>query len=75
MEQQNCLVILLMIASLVFANPPQVMEENPEMKKLSHEIQEKVCSGQASDLQLNELSSCLEIIKSDIENVKILYYY
>lgn len=45
------------------------MRENPEFKRLSQEIQEKVCSGKTTEEQLNELKKCMDDVKDDIGEV------
>lgn len=48
------------------------MRENPEFKRLSQEIQEKVCSGKTTEEQLNELTKCMEDIKDEMGEVCLI---
>nr|XP_027197453.1 uncharacterized protein LOC113791818 [Dermatophagoides pteronyssinus] len=58
------IILFIFAVTIVYCGP--AMRENPEFKRLSQEIQEKVCSGKTTEEQLNELKKCMDDVKDDI---------
>ncbi|KAH7645982.1 hypothetical protein HUG17_1520 [Dermatophagoides farinae] len=66
-------ILSIFFASVVYCGPP--MRENPEFKRLSQEIQEKVCSGKTTEEQLNKLTKCMEDIKDEMGEREFMEQY